>query len=167
MTETGIPDQSPAGAREPVSSGLAFILSAFPGVGHMYLGLMTRGISLAVTFALLLVVEGVVPINIGPLPFIVVAYAAFDALNAAKRINVGESVADTSLYENYSATPGATRTIGPLLFGLALIFIGAVFLLDNLGIDLHLDLLWPVVPIAIGGWLVLSYFRGPGAEREN
>ncbi len=167
MTEDETLNRSPNGTREPVSSGLAFILSAFPGVGHMYLGLMTRGVSLAVTFALLLVVGGLMRINIGPLPFIIVAYAAFDALNAAKRINAGESVDDESLYEGYGATPGATRTIGPLFLGLALILLGVVFLLDNLGIDLHLDLLWPVVPIAVGVWLVLSYFRGPRAEREN
>ncbi len=166
MTENGTIDQGPNSAREPVSSGLALILSAFPGAGHMYLGLMTRGMSLAITFVLLIVVGGLMHVD-GPLPLIVVVFAAFDALNAAKRINAGESVDDTSLYEGYIETPGASRTIGPLFLGLALIVLGAVFLLDNLGIDLHLDLLWPVVPMAVGVWLVLSYFRGPRAEREN
>ena len=167
MTESGTTDQSPDSTREPVSNALAFVLSAFPGVGHMYLGLMTRGLSLAGTFVLVFIVNSLVRIDAGPLPFLVIAYAAFDALNAAKRINAGEPVDDKSLYEGFIETPGAAGTIGPLFLGLALIMLGAVFLLDNLGIDLHLDLLWPIVPMAVGVWLVLSYFRGPRAEREN
>lgn len=139
------------------STTIAFVLSGFPGAGHMYLGLLNRGLSFMVAFILSLHIGGV----FGVFAVAIVFYAAFDALRLARAKHAGEQIADVSLIQQLQGvevTP-ARGGSAPLAFGLALIAGGLVLLLRNMGIYLPIDLLWPLLPIGLGLWLIASYFR--------
>ncbi len=139
------------------STTIAFVLSIFPGAGHMYLGLLNRGLSFMVAFILSLQIGGV----FGVLAVAIVFYAAFDALYLARAKHAGDDVADVSLIEQLQGAqpPLAHGGLGPLVFGAALIAAGLALLLRNLGIYLPVDLFWPILPVGLGVWLIASYFR--------
>ena len=143
------------------STTIAFVLSGFPGAGHMYLGLLNRGLSFMLAFILSLHFGGV----FATLAVAIVFYAAFDALSLARAKHGGEPITDVSLVQQVRGAEAqpAGGGFGPVVFGVALIASGLVLLLRNLGIYLPVDLLWPMLPIGLGVWLIASYFR----NKEN
>jgi hypothetical protein len=56
-----------------------------------------------------------------------------------------------------------------LFWGIVLILVGGVFLLSNLGIFIipAWSLIWPILIIALGLWLLLSVFVGKGTARAE
>jgi hypothetical protein len=147
------------------STTIAFVLSGFPGAGHMYLGLLNRGLSFMLAFIFSLHIGGV----FGVMAVAIVFYAAFDALRLARAKHAGETITDVSLVQQMQgAEVMSTRSngAGPLVFGAALIAVGLVLLLRNFGIYLPVDLLWPILPMGLGGWLIASYFQGNDSGRE-
>lgn len=136
-----------------VSPGLAFGLSLFPGVGHLYLGLMNKGIFLMILFMSIVTV----PSELAPFAAVVVFYSAFDALRLARSINEGESMEDMDFEQIGSGR--LPRNWGTLALGAALLFAGVTFLLRNLGYHLPTHVIWPFLPIGLGFWLIINYFR--------
>jgi len=154
---------TPPKQKRQVSPAGAFVLSLFAGVGHMYLGLMEKGVLLLGLYA----VSWVVADSMGgaPVPTIVIAYAAFDALRIAKAINAGEVVEDIDLRAlllgDLPVRKGRGGAFASVIWGVILILFGTVLLLRNFGVVLpDVSAYWPVLLIGAGVWLVVGYFKG-------
>ncbi|OWA37168.1 hypothetical protein B9G55_03610 [Saccharibacillus sp. O16] len=142
------------------------LLSFVPGLGHLYMGLMLRGISFLAAFfglatALLFMTgftgEGTFLLFLGVLPVIWI-YGMFDAVTLAERKRSGEKLRDFSLIEKWDIARddrGKSRTMGLLLaiipgvshmyLGLMkrglqfmMLFFGSIYILDVLGLSLFL-----------------------------
>ncbi len=165
-------DGAPARRVPPKSPFLAFILSLVPGVGHMYLELMQRGLSFTVVFfgavtASVLLQAGELMAFLGP---VVYFYSIFDALQHRRRINAGELVADRPVatwrqVESWlRLRPGQTQTLVAYL----LILFGALKLLQNLAPWYRIfsynpiTSLSPLLIVGTGLWLLLA-----GRERAS
>lgn len=160
----------------PKSPFLAFIFSLVPGVGHMYLELMQRGLSIMITFfGAIAVTAGFngpeVAILVLPVLYF---YSVFDALQLRRRINTGENVADKALYtwrqvEGWlSLRPGQTQT----LLAYVLILYGGLKLVQNwlppltffgARYSLHSVTMFPLLLILAGVWILSGLKRGRGA----
>lgn len=165
MTDTTLP---PPGRQRPRPMVLAFIFSLVPGAGHMYLGLMDRGIQLMLIFfgTLFLSSPGLGEGLLSNLWAMVVApvtwfYSFFDALQTAGRLNQGEDVADRPIvaWDVVRAREG--------LWGWALIALGVVALLDSLGLGQPFISDWLrrlTAPLAISGLGLWLLFREKGVS---
>jgi len=171
----------PIGASQPVSHNvkkskfLTFILSFLPGTGHMYLGLINKGISIMIMFfgAIILSMISTFILGIywleGFLPFAIctlfIAYSLFDSLAAANDINSGRILKDVEM-RNYSYILNALGTnkniIGYIIISLG--FIGILNIFSNnfenvlfryLKIHLSIsNLIFPIVMIIAGFYLI-------------
>ncbi|GGO04140.1 DUF6677 family protein [Saccharibacillus kuerlensis] len=144
------------------------ILSFVPGLGHLYMGLLQRGVSfLAAFFGLataLVFMTGFTGqesflLFLGVLPIIWI-YGMFDAVQLAGRKSQGEKIRDYSLIEKWDMGregSSKSRTLGLLLaivpgashmyLGLMkrgaqmmILFFGSIYILDVLGLSLFLFL---------------------------
>jgi len=134
----------------PTHPNLAFILGLIPGVGAIYNGQYVKGLVHALIFGLIIsILESGASRGLEPLLGILLAafvlYMAFEAHHTAKRRQMGQPVDEFS-----SVLPGRQRHSSTS--AVALIVIGAVFLLNTLDIvDLRQILrFWPVLLIALG-----------------
>ncbi|OUM90370.1 MAG: hypothetical protein BAA01_16130 [Bacillus thermozeamaize] len=105
---------------------LTFLLSAIPGVGHLYLGLMSRGMQLLTAFFgvffLTFLFRNELFLFAVPLIFF---FSLFDALQMAQHINDGQEV------EDKPALPWKTLGIKRHWIGYGLIFLGAYLIFYN------------------------------------
>lgn len=111
------------------SPALTFLFSLLPGAGHMYLGLMRRGLEIiAVFFASIFIISDTLQLaEIGiPLSIIIFFYSLFDAQHLNKSIRRGEEVTDS----NFLKLPGFT--LNGYHMGIGAIILGIIFLLDRL-----------------------------------
>jgi len=129
--------------------GVAFVLGFIPGVGAIYNGQYAKGLVHAIIFGLLVSIlaanaaEGLEPL-VGIMLAAFVLYMPFEAYHTARRRNQGARVDEfSSIIERQHHSSGGAVT---------LIIVGAVFLLNTLGIfPLHHILrFWPVLLIALG-----------------
>ena len=154
---------------QPVDShpGLAFVLGFIPGVGAIYNGQYAKGLVHAIIFGLLVSIlnanaaEGLEPM-VGIMLAAFVIYMPFEAYHTAKRRNQGERVDEfSSLIQprHHHSSVGAVT----------LIIVGAVFLLNTLGIfPLHHILrFWPVLLIALGINMLHSRLSDAGAPNPG
>lgn len=147
---------------------LTILLSFMPGLGHLYMGLIQRGVSfLAAFFGLTTVLVFITGFTgdesfllfLGVLPIIWV-YGMFDAVQLAERKRRGEKLQDYSLIAKWdmgSEGGRKSRTMGLLLavvpgashmyLGLMkrgvqfmILFFGSIYILDILGLSLFLFL---------------------------
>jgi hypothetical protein len=166
------PATVPAGGTAGPNPGLAGILGAIPfGVGAVYNGQYAKGLAHLVIFILL-----VIGANHGPEPVdwicglgiaAFVFYQIIDAVKTAKAINAGQTPPDP-LGLGSMFSPGDRRDItrGAPGGALILIALGVLFLLQNTGEwFLSVDTLWPMILIALGGWLFSK--RKLAAERGD
>jgi hypothetical protein len=147
------PPASPPG-KNPAAAGL---LSFFPGLGHVYLGLYKRGI---VFFAILVLLIAIADRgDSGPFGMLIPFWWIFvliDAVRQARAINA------TGMPEpGFFGEEKPFRADGGLTFGIFLILIGLFFLADRIfTIDLSFLLdWWPALLVAFGGWQVFAYFQ--------
>jgi hypothetical protein len=175
MTESSTPNQIPPapvppppiaappfGAQPPAafvqrkSPGVAGVLSALPGLGHVYLGLYQRAV---VFFAVWVVAMGIAERAHGPIGVVVAFWWFFVLIDAVRQANaINTSGAPESNLVSGEMKPLAS---GSLAVGVFLILIGTFFLLDKF-VTIDLDFLfewWPLLVIAFGGWQVFSYFK--------
>jgi Domain of unknown function (DUF5668)/B-box zinc finger len=150
----------------PVNSGpnpaLAGILGAIPfGVGAIYNGQYTKGLAHLGIFILLVIGAN----QRDPLGWICglliaafVLYQIIDAVKTAKALQTGQPAPDPFGLTNMFS-PGGEKTDyirGVPTGAVILIALGVLFLLHNLGIwFLSIDVLWPVILIALGVWLFI------------
>jgi TM2 domain-containing membrane protein YozV len=158
------PLYGPSGGPNP---GVALALGFIPGVGAIYNGQIVKAIVQVLIFASLIAM-GDRAENMGPLFGIGAAafyfYMVIDSYQTAKRKQLGQPAEEWfGLGDMKMNAP-----IGAVL----LIGMGALFLLDNLGVPVfrHVGKFWPVLLILIGLALLQRRFsRGsavtpPGAE---
>jgi len=151
---------------------LAFVLGFIPGVGAIYNGQYAKGLVHAIVFGLLVSIMGSRSADglealFGFLIAAFVLYMAFEAHHTARRRNAGEAVDEfSSLSRSRPGNPG--RSSGSAI---ALIVLGAVFLLNTLGIvEMHQILrFWPLLLIGIGVSMLHSRIsetggKSPGGE---
>jgi hypothetical protein len=86
------------------SGFLFFIFMAVPGLRHMYLGLMKRGLQFLATFFILVAFASTInilsPLFV-PLACIVWFYSAFDSYHCRKMLARGEAIPDNPIFEDY------------------------------------------------------------------
>lgn len=147
--------------KNPAAAGL---LSAFPGLGHVYLGLYKRGI---VFFAILVLLIAITDrAHNGPFGMLIPFWWVFvliDAVRQARAINA------TGMPEpGFFGEEKPFKADGGLTFGIFLILIGLFFLADRIfTIDLSFLLdWWPALLVAFGGWQVLAYFQEKKRREE-
>ncbi len=138
--------------KDPAAAGL---LSFFPGVGHIYLGLYQRGFAFFAVFVVTIAIAD--RTNTGPLfPMFWWFFVLIDAVRQAKAINLTgapeSNLLPTEKPMNFSAS---------LTFGVFLVLVGAFFLLERyVRIDLSfLWDLWPVLLIAFGAWQIFLFWK--------
>lgn len=148
------------------------LLSFVPGLGHLQLGLMQRGLSFLVAFfglsTIMVFVTGITSQSVfllflGVLP-IIWLYCMFDVVQQLNRKQAGELLVDRTLFEEFeegredgkrskilvtllSAFPGAGHMyLGLQKRGLQLmvLFLGSIYILDILRLSLFLFLI-PVI----------------------
>lgn len=102
------------------------IFSLVPGVGHMYLGLMQRGLQFCLLAAALIMISVITRLGVlatlGP---VIWFYALFDALQRADLIRQGQSVPDELLFP-WNKIPIKSRWVGWLF-----IAFGFIILVNN------------------------------------
>ncbi len=138
---------APPGYANPT---LAFLLGFIPGVGAIYNGQYAKGLAHAVVFGLMVSIIGSnsargLEALFGILIAVFVLYMPFEAYHTARRRNEGERVDEFS-----SLFHGSHR--GHSSGAVTLIVVGAIFLMNTLGIvEMHQILrFWPVLLIALG-----------------
>ena len=159
---------APVIANPGVSPGLAFVLGLIPGVGAIYNGQYAKGVVHVLILGLFISIMsgdaagGLEPM-FGMLTGIFYFYMAFEAYHTARKRMAGEPVDEFSSLVQMDTKAGRV----PLL-PLALIALGVLFLLNNLGVFYLGQLLkfWPVLMILAGVYML--YVRmSPGKRDEE
>jgi hypothetical protein len=154
---------------EKKSPGLAGVLSAiFPGLGHLYLGLYQRAFKVAAVFVgcIWLISVGFMSGHLTPLLGMGIAFIWFfgiiDSVRQAKAINTGYVGTGGLAPSEANALRRAPESMAGLTWGVILVGIGALWLLDRY---VDLDAFWaavedwlaPVAFIVLGLVLIVSY----------
>jgi len=155
---------TPPGYANP---GLAFVLGLFPGVGAIYNGQYAKGLVHVIVFGLLISIissnsaHGLEPL-FGIFIAAFVVYMAFEAHHTARRRNAGEPLDEFSGLSR----SGSGHSSGSAI---TLIVIGAVFLLNTLGVvEMHQILrFWPVLLIGLGVSMLHSRISEAGAASQT
>ena len=111
------------------SPALTFLFSLLPGAGHMYLGLMRRGLEVMAAFfgSIFLVADALQLAEIGvPLSIIIYFYSLFDAYHLCKCVKKGDEIVDSNFLRL------SRFTLNGYHMGVAAIVLGVIFLLDRL-----------------------------------
>jgi len=148
---------APGGGPSP---GVALALGFIPGVGAIYNGQVVKAVAQVLIFGSLIAMGDRVGGAAGP--FFGLGAAAFyfymviDSFQTAKRKSLGQPV------EEWFGL-GDVRMNAPIGAAL-LIGLGALFLMDNMGIPVfqHLGRFWPVLLILIGVAMLQKRMRGGG-----
>lgn len=149
-----------------VSPGLAFLLGLIPGVGAIYNGQYAKGLVHVLILGMLISINSSDTVGeLGPMFGLLTAvfwfYMAFEAYHTARKRLAGEMVDEFSSLVQIKSEGG-----GFPVLPVALIALGVVFLLNNLGV-LRLRFImqfWPVLLILAGGWMLYSRLTGGKAE---
>jgi len=138
---------------EKKSPGLAGVLSVFPGLGHLYLGLYQRAFGFAGVFCLLIFFNshGRMAHLSGPATAFVWFFAIIDAVRQAKAINSGYVHEGGLAPSERTVVPRARESMAGLTWGVILVGIGALWLLDRYA---DLDKFWA----AVEDWLAPASF---------
>lgn len=108
------------------SKALTFFLSFFPGVGHLYLGLMNRGLQFLIIFFGTILFSNLFLVNIfNVLLPIIWFYTLFDALQQYNKLAADPEYKDTPLISWNSFTNNS-------IFGWILIIIGVLIFADKI-----------------------------------
>lgn len=144
---------------------LVFLLSMIPGVGYLYLGLMRRGLQAMVIFYGTIFIAAA--LNFGQITAFVLPvaffYTVFDTLQLLKRINDGQKVEDTLLFEMEALESRH------LLLGYGFIFLGVIALAGNLlpqSYAYHYYMRKIIPPVLILGLGIYILYRNAGRKEE-
>ena len=145
------------------SPGLAVVLSCFPGLGHLYLGLYQRAFAVFISFVAAIWLSE--HSSLGILLAGVVLFAFVDAYRQAQALNLG-LVAESISPAASGATPARGSRLG---FGVFLLLAG-LFLLYNQFYPVDFTFLedwWPVLLVLAGVYMVLAHFRDKRRQAER
>jgi hypothetical protein len=156
----------PTAAPVPTHPKLAFALGLIPGVGAIYNGQYAKGLVHALIFGLLISILDSRSANgmeglIGMMLAASVVYMAFEAYHTAQRRQLGETVDEFSSVFHPQYRRSSTGA-------LALILIGAIFLLNTLEIIEMRQIVrfWPVLLIALGVNMLHSRISGQDGGQQ-
>ena len=149
---------------EKKSPGLAGVLSMFPGLGHVYLGLYQRAFAFAGIFCLLIFFNAhgrMAPLS-GPATAFVWFFAIIDAVRQAKAINSGYIETGGLAPSERAAVRRRSDSMAGLTWGVILVGLGTLWLMDRY---VDLDAFWaavedwlaPVAFIVLGIILITTY----------
>lgn len=144
------------------STALAVVLSALPGLGHLYLGLYRRGIMFFAAWALSLGLSHSHHGTLGVIIPFIWFFTLIDAFRCAQAINLGQATAGVP---GELASPVALRASN-LGFGVLLLLGGAV-LLYNQFYPLDFSFLedwWPLAIVLFGAYVIAKHLW---EERER
>ena len=144
------------------SPGLAVVLSCFPGLGHLYLGLYQRAFAVFISFVAAIWLSE--HSSLGILVAGVVLFAFVDAYRQAQALNLG--IVAESAYPVRGAAPARGNRLG---FGVFLLLAG-VFLLYNQFYPVDFSLLedwWPGLLVLAGVYMVIAHFREKRRQAEH
>jgi hypothetical protein len=113
-----------------VKPGAVFVLSLIPGAGHMYMGLMNRGLQILIGFMLGFAFLGFsysFNFVIGPAMTVLYIFNIFDAYNCRRQIAQGVDLPDEALVQ-IGGTTGVYIGAALIAFG----FMGLLFTLESL-----------------------------------
>jgi len=161
----------PPGMSSGPNPTVAGILGVFPGVGAVYTGQYAKGLAHLVIFVLLVIganasddgrneALGII-CGFGIAFFIV--YQIIDAVRSAKAIQMAQPIPDPfGLAATFGG--GAKIETSKLPIGaIILIAIGVLFLLNTMGLtEFGLGRFWPLILIALGGWMFARNFGVTG-----
>jgi cell wall-active antibiotic response 4TMS protein YvqF len=150
-----------------VSPAIAFLLGMIPGVGAIYNGQYIKGLVHVVILGLMISIlhsdaAGGMEALLGMMLSAFWFYMAFEAYHTAKKRRMGLAVDDFSSL--VPATHGHGKfPAAPIL----LIALGAIFLLNNLGVVELRRMLryWPILLIVLGVYML--YIRVAGAAEAS
>ena len=156
---------NPPPSNSAISPGVAFVLGLIPGVGAIYNGQYAKGLVHVAVIGLAISLLSSDAAN-GYEPLVVLlmvafwAYMPFEAYHTAQARLAGHPVDDDARPENGSRFP-ATPVI--------LIFLGAILLLNNLGLlELRRALrFWPVLLIGAGLYMLYNRYSLPGGPGKS
>jgi hypothetical protein len=156
---------------ETKSPALAGLLSMFPGLGHLYLGLYPRAFAFAGAFIISITFSshGRAETFFGPMIAFVWFFAIIDAVRQAKAINRG--FVATGGYAPAAQLRKAQGTAS-LTWGVIMVGLGAIWLLDRYDIlDRVLDAVpdWggPVAFMLLGVVLIVTHVKRRRADNES
>jgi hypothetical protein len=147
------PSAAPATPFPRRSPGLALVLSFFPGLGHLYLGLYQRGIAVFLAFAASIWLAA--HSELGILVAFVWFFGVIDAYRQAQLMNAG-MVPESGLAA--PRTPAKAHS-GSLGFGVFLTALG-LLLLYNQFYPIDFSFLydwWPLILVAFGIYIIAKY----------
>jgi hypothetical protein len=142
----------------------AFVLGLIPGVGALYNAeYFKAAVHLLIFGTLTTIVDEarVAQTLLGFLAFGFYAYMPFEAYYTAKKRKLAaEGIHLETPFDGFNEQIGRIKD-KELWGGVALIFIGMLFLLDNFDIIRigNVAKLWPVILIVIGVWLMRSFLQ--------
>jgi TM2 domain-containing membrane protein YozV len=146
------------------SAGLAAVLSIFPGLGQVYVGVIRRGFLYAGIFAgLTVLLSSGAASGIEPAVGLMLAFFyLYNMIDAARMANLFNDTADGATLEDlrrdFLAGMGQR---GSIAGGIALLAGGVLFLLHT-WFEVSLEWLrdwWPLLPIGFGVWLLWAGIR--------
>jgi hypothetical protein len=148
---------TPSAGPNPALAGV--LAGFFPfGVGAVYTGQYAKGLAHLLIFTSL--VWGLSSGHIGPLePVLGIALAFFlvfqiiDAVRSARAIQLGQPAPDPFGLARAFGTGDRTDLSKVPVGAVVLIGLGILFMLHNIGWFFSMDRFWPIILIAIGGWL--------------
>jgi hypothetical protein len=145
------------------SPGLAVVLSCFPGLGHLYLGLYQRAFAIFISFVFAIWLSE--HSTLGILVAGVVLFAFVDVYRQAQALNLGLIAAPLTSPGAVTAPAGSHR----LGFGVFLLLAG-LFLLYNQFYPVDFTFLedwWPVLLILAGVYMVFAHFHDKRRQAER
>lgn len=152
------------------SPALAGFLSAFTGLGHLYLGLYQRGIFFAIAFVICISASAHGRGEFfGPLIAFIWFFGIIDAVRQAHAINRGY-VAEGGFAANAVAAPPRRAGTASLTWGVILVGLGSLWLIDR-----YVDIDWsfldrwgaPAAFILLGVILIATHVRRKRRENEE
>lgn len=140
----------------------AGLLSLVPGLGQVYVGLVTRGVAHFVILLVIAQLAGVVSGVLAPLFalgwIVYYVWQLADAVGCARDVNRLGRVPDREEARALGRGPIPGTQRGSRRFGILLVVVGGVLALQNFGfagwIGPTLATWWPVLLIAFGAWLM-------------
>jgi hypothetical protein len=152
---------------ERKSPGLAAVLSFFPGLGHLYLGLYPRAFAIGGAFIVSIAFSshGDAGEFFGPVIAFVWFFGIIDAVRQARAINRGQ-LAEAA----FPVVQGRASGAGTLTWGVILVGLGALLLIDRyVDIDWSFMSEWggPAAFILLGLALIIGHVRKRRLENES
>jgi hypothetical protein len=157
-----VPISAPAPVAPRRSPGLALVLSFFPGLGHLYLGLYQRAMVIFVCFVMAIWLSE--HSSLGILIAFVWFFAVIDGYRQAQALNLG-LVPEPILGE----PKPKIATSGSVGFGVFLLVLGLILLYNQFyPIDFTwLEDYWPMLLVIAGAYLLGAHFWEQAKQRRK